>query len=114
MTRKRAQLPVLGSSAQAAAGAVARAKAAGRDTVSVGFVTLGCDKNTVDSERLLARMLGAGASLSEDPADADVVVVNTCGFIESAKEESIESILEAAKLKQHGRVRAVVATGCLV
>ena len=114
MTRKRAQLPVLGSPAQAAGAAVARAKAAGRDTVSVGFVTLGCDKNTVDSERLLARMLGAGASLSADPADADVVVVNTCGFIESAKEESIEAILDAAKLKQHGRVRAVVATGCLV
>ena len=114
MTRKRAQLPVLGSPAQSPGAAVARAKAAGRNTVSVGFVTLGCDKNTVDSERLLARMLGAGASLSADPADADVVVVNTCGFIESAKEESIEAILDAAKLKQHGRVRAVVATGCLV
>ena len=112
--KRRAQLPVLGSPTQSAGAAVARAKAAGRETVSVGFVTLGCDKNTVDSERLLARMLGAGATLAADPADADVVVVNTCGFIESAKEESIEAILDAAKLKQQGRVRAVVATGCLV
>ena len=112
--KRRAQLPVLGAPTQSAGAAVARAKAAGRETVSVGFVTLGCDKNTVDSERLLARMLGAGATLAADPADADVVVVNTCGFIESAKEESIEAILDAAKLKQQGRVRAVVATGCLV
>jgi ribosomal protein S12 methylthiotransferase len=112
--KRRAQLPVLGAPTQSAGAAVARAKAAGRATVSVGFVTLGCDKNTVDSERLLARMLGAGATLASDPADADVVVVNTCGFIESAKEESIEAILDAAKLKEQGRVRAVVATGCLV
>ena len=85
-----------------------------RATVRVGFVTLGCDKNTVDSERMLARMMGAGATVAADPADADVVVVNTCGFIEAAREESIEAILDAARLKQQGRVRAVVATGCLV
>lgn len=80
----------------------------------IGFVTLGCDKNTVDSERMLARALGAGASMAERPEQADVVVVNTCGFIESAKEESIEAILDAARLKRDGGVRAVVAAGCLV
>ena len=107
MTKPRRSLPVLGSPAPSTGADLARVKSAGRDAVRVGFVTLGCDKNTVDSERMLARMLGAGATLSSDPADADVVVVNTCGFIESAKEESIEAILEAAKLKQSGRVRAV-------
>jgi ribosomal protein S12 methylthiotransferase len=107
----RRALPVLGAQP---ARASARGSSSSLAPVRVGFVTLGCDKNTVDSERMLARLLGAGATLSTDPADADVVVVNTCGFIEAAKEESIEAILEAARLKQQGRVRAVVATGCLV
>ena len=112
----RLQLPVLGDAdpARAAARVISDQAASTRATVRVGFVTLGCDKNTVDSERMLARMLGAGATLAADPADADVVVVNTCGFIEAAKEESIEAILDAARLKEQGRVRAVVATGCLV
>ena len=80
----------------------------------VGIVTLGCDKNTVDTERLLARLAAAGADVSHGPDDADVVVINTCGFIDAAKEESVETILEAAKLKAAGKVRAVVALGCLV
>jgi len=82
--------------------------------VRIGVLTLGCDKNTVDSERLLARLAAAGADVSTDLAQAEVVVVNTCGFIEAAKEESIEAILEAVRLKQQGGVRAVVAMGCLV
>ncbi|MBI4538346.1 MAG: 30S ribosomal protein S12 methylthiotransferase RimO [Gemmatimonadetes bacterium] len=80
----------------------------------IGLVTLGCDKNTVDSERLLATLVGHGAQVSSDVGGADVIVVNTCGFIEAAKEQSIETILEACQLKGAGDVRAVVTVGCLV
>ena len=80
----------------------------------VGLITLGCDKNTVDSEKMMAALVGHGARVSSDIEGADVVVVNTCGFIESAKEQSIETILEACQLKEEGRVRAVVAVGCMV
>ena len=80
----------------------------------IGLVTLGCDKNTVDSEKMMAALVGHGARVSSDINRADVVVVNTCGFIESAKEQSIETILEACRLKEEGLVRAVVAVGCMV
>ena len=80
----------------------------------VGLVTLGCDKNTVDSEKIMAALVGHGARVSSDVTGSDVVVVNTCGFIESAKAESIETLLEACQLKSEGRVRAVVAVGCMV
>ncbi len=80
----------------------------------IGFVTLGCDKNTVDSERMMAALAGQGARVSGEVQDAEVVVVNTCGFIEAAKEESIETILEACALKEEGNASAVVAVGCLV
>ncbi|HEY0305890.1 MAG TPA: radical SAM protein [Longimicrobiales bacterium] len=80
----------------------------------VGVITLGCDKNTVDSERIMARLAGSGANVSTDIEGADVIVINTCGFIDRAKEESIEAMLDAVKLKQEGRVKAVVAMGCLV
>src|SRR5690606_23681490 len=83
------------------------------DAPRVGLVTLGCDKNTVDSERLLARLASAGARVSVVD-DADVIVINTCGFIDVAKEESVDAILDAVKLKQQGRVRAVVGMGCMV
>jgi ribosomal protein S12 methylthiotransferase len=84
------------------------------DAVRIGVITLGCDKNTVDTERTLARLAGAGARVQSGAEDVDVVVINTCGFIDSAKEESIETILEAVRMKQNGDVRAVVAMGCLV
>lgn len=109
-TAPRRQLPVLAALATAAA----LPPISGDAGVRIGLLTLGCDKNTVDSERILARLAGAGASVCADLADADVVVVNTCGFIDVAKEESIEAILDAVRLKQQGRVRAVVAMGCLV
>jgi ribosomal protein S12 methylthiotransferase len=80
----------------------------------VAMVTLGCDKNTVDSERILSSLLGAGVELADSPEDADVVIVNTCGFIEMAKQESIDTLLQAARLKEEGRVQAVVGMGCLV
>jgi ribosomal protein S12 methylthiotransferase len=87
---------------------------AGAAGLRVGLITLGCDKNTVDSERILAGLVGAGARVADDGDDADVVIVNTCGFIEMAKEESIDAILEAVRMKEEGRTRAVVAMGCLV
>ncbi|MFQ5536743.1 MAG: 30S ribosomal protein S12 methylthiotransferase RimO [Gemmatimonadota bacterium] len=80
----------------------------------IAVVTLGCDKNTVDSERMMAALVGNGARVSEEVADADVVIVNTCGFIQEAKEQSIETILGACELKEEGSVRAVVAVGCMV
>ena len=80
----------------------------------LGLVTLGCDKNTVDSEHMMAALVAAGARVTSEVEDADVVVVNTCGFIEAAKEQSIDTILAACELKARGRVRAVVAVGCMV
>ncbi|HSM05546.1 MAG TPA: 30S ribosomal protein S12 methylthiotransferase RimO [Longimicrobiales bacterium] len=84
------------------------------DGPRIALVTLGCDKNTVDSERMMASLVGHGARVSGELDGADVVIVNTCGFIEAAKEQSIETILEACALKEEGGVRAVVAVGCMV
>jgi len=80
----------------------------------IALVTLGCDKNTVDSERMMAALVGHGAQVSSDVDGADVVIVNTCGFIQEAKAESIETILGACDLKEQGDVKAVVAVGCMV
>ena len=80
----------------------------------IGFITLGCDKNTVDSERYLARLVGRGAEPVSDLADAEVIVVNTCGFIDAAKKESIDALIEAGRLKEDGCCQAVVAVGCMV
>ena len=80
---------------------------------SVALVTLGCARNEVDSEELAGRLAAGGWSLVDDAADADVAVVNTCGFVEQAKKDSIDALLEANDLKQHGRTKAVVAVGCL-
>ena len=84
------------------------------DPISLGLVSLGCDKNTVDSERMLSAVVGHGARRVEDLEEADVILVNTCGFIDAAKEESIETLLEAGRLKREGRCRSVVAVGCMV
>ncbi|MCY3809543.1 MAG: 30S ribosomal protein S12 methylthiotransferase RimO [Gemmatimonadetes bacterium] len=84
------------------------------DGPRLGLVTLGCDKNTVDSERMMAVLAQAGARVTSDVESAQVVVVNTCGFIESAKEQSIDTILRACEMKEEGRVEAVVAVGCMV
>lgn len=80
----------------------------------VGVVSLGCAKNLVDTEVMLGHLDRAGCALVTDPAEADVVVVNTCSFIEDARKESIQAILEAAALKRSGSVRRVVVAGCLV
>jgi len=81
--------------------------------IKVGMVSLGCPKNQVDAEMMLATLKGANFEITADPGLADVVVVNTCGFIESAKAESIENILEFCGLKKEGRIKCVVVTGCL-
>jgi len=83
------------------------------DNETVHIISLGCPKNTVDSERMLGLLGGNDYNITDDPEEADVVIVNTCGFIEPAKEESIETILEAGKLKKGGRCKGVVVTGCL-
>ena len=80
---------------------------------SVGIVSLGCAKNRVDAEMMMFQLNQAGFQLKEDPAMADAVIVNTCGFIESAKQESIDEILELAQLKKEGKIKAIIVTGCL-
>ncbi|HBO54185.1 MAG TPA: 30S ribosomal protein S12 methylthiotransferase RimO, partial [Janibacter terrae] len=82
-------------------------------TRSVALVTLGCTRNDVDSEELAGRLSAEGWTLVDDAAEADVAVVNTCGFIEQAKKDSIDAILEANDLREHGRTQKVVAVGCL-
>lgn len=77
------------------------------------FVSLGCPKNRVDSEVMLGTMSGAGHTLVDEPDQADVIVVNTCGFIDAAKEESIDTILEMAQYKEDGACEKLVVTGCL-
>jgi ribosomal protein S12 methylthiotransferase len=82
--------------------------------MKVGMITLGCDKNTVDSERYLAELANYDTHLTPDLEEADVILINTCGFIDAAKKESIDAIVEASRLKASGRCRAVVAVGCMV
>ena len=79
----------------------------------VALLTLGCARNEVDSEELAGRLEQGGFVLVDDPDQADTVVVNTCGFVESAKKDSVDTLLEAADLKASGRTQAVVAVGCL-
>lgn len=81
--------------------------------VKVGMVSLGCNKNQVDAERMLYKIKEAGYQLVADAALSDIVIVNTCGFIESAKQEAIETILEFGKLKEEGRIKKIIVTGCL-
>jgi ribosomal protein S12 methylthiotransferase len=83
------------------------------DLTTVAMVTLGCARNEVDSEELAGRLEAGGFRLVADPADAETVVVNTCGFVEAAKKDSVDTILDAADLKDGGDTRAVVAVGCL-
>ncbi|MCI5903966.1 MAG: 30S ribosomal protein S12 methylthiotransferase RimO [Oscillospiraceae bacterium] len=81
--------------------------------VKVGMVSLGCNKNQVDAERMLFKIKEAGYQLVADAALADIAIINTCGFIESAKQEAIETILEFAELKKEGRIKKIIITGCL-
>lgn len=81
--------------------------------MQIYFVSLGCDKNLVDSEKMLALLNRAGYELTDEPEQADVIIVNTCAFIHDAKEESIETLLELAGYKKNGRCQALIAAGCL-
>ena len=81
--------------------------------LTVGMISLGCVKNRVDSEQMLSLLRDEGMKVTGDPKDADILIVNTCGFIASAKEESIDAILEMAEYKKTGRCRLLCVTGCL-
>ena len=79
----------------------------------VGMISLGCAKNQVNAEQMLYRLQQAGYTLQEDVDGADLVIVNTCGFIDSAKSEAIDNILAMGALKQEGRIGRLLVTGCL-
>ena len=81
--------------------------------LKIGMISLGCVKNRVDSEQMLSQLTQAGMEITPDPAQADVIIVNTCGFIAPAKEESIDAILEMAEYKKKGPCRLLCVTGCL-
>lgn len=79
----------------------------------IGMVSLGCPKNQVDAEMMLANLIADGFELTNDETQADAIIVNTCGFIEDAKREAIDNILEVAQLKKSGKLKALIVTGCL-
>ena len=81
--------------------------------MKIGVVSLGCVKNRVDTEQMLSLLIGAGHTFTPDPAEAEIIIVNTCGFIDPAKEESIQTILEMAGYKQNGKCQKLIVTGCL-
>src|SRR3954463_5643245 len=88
---------------------------ANADTVqSVAFVSLGCPKNLVDSERMLGLLAQDGLSITSDASSADAIVINTCGFLEASKTESMKEIHDAVELKKKGKVQRVIVAGCLV
>src|ERR1044072_9298689 len=80
---------------------------------TVALVTLGCARNEVDSEELACRLSADGLELDEQAPDPNDVVVTSCGFVEAAKKDSVDALLEANDLKDHGRTQAVVAVGCM-
>ena len=80
----------------------------------IGFVSLGCEKNLVGTEVMLGLLSRRGYQITPQPVEADVIVVNTCGYIDKAKQESIETILEMAEFKSSGQCSKLVVTGCLV
>ena len=82
--------------------------------LKVGFISLGCPKNLVDSEVMMGQLAARGHELTPHPDRADVLVVNTCSFIDPAKQESIDTILEMAEYKKVGRAKRLVVAGCLV
>ena len=80
----------------------------------VGFISLGCSKNLVDTEVMLYKLHSAGFEITPNEEEAEIIIINTCGFIESAKQESIDNVLDAAELKKWGKCKHIIATGCLV
>src|SRR5579863_600015 len=86
----------------------------GNNTLKVGFVSLGCPKNLVDTEVMMGQLAARGHELTHQPEMADVIVVNTCSFIDPAKQESVDTILEMAEFKRTGKARRLIVAGCLV
>ena len=82
-------------------------------SINVGFISLGCPKNQVDAELMLSKLQKAGCNIVDVAYEADVVIINTCGFIEDAKKEAIDNILEMAEMKNEGSIRKIIVTGCL-
>jgi len=108
-------LRIFGSAGlESRAGSVMGVSETNRTDLGVGMISLGCAKNLVDSELMLGRLKIEGMRITADAADADVVIVNTCGFIGDAKRESIEAILEAAQLRREGRLSRLIVAGCMV
>lgn len=83
------------------------------NSMKILFISLGCDKNLVDSERMLGKLAGHGYEMTDDETEADIIIINTCCFIDSAKEESIQTILDMARYKTEGRCTALIVTGCM-
>ena len=81
--------------------------------MKIFFVSLGCDKNLVDSEKMLGILSGKGYEFTDDEADADIIIINTCCFIGDAKEESISEIIRLGELKKSGNLKVLIAGGCL-
>ena len=92
---------------------IAHAHGAHQAKGNFAFISLGCPKNTVDSERMLGKLAQDGYALQPDASGADVVIINTCGFIEPARQESLAVIREMLALKKAGKVGAVVVAGCM-
>ena len=82
--------------------------------MKIGFVSLGCPKNLVDSEVMMGQLVAKGHELTPHPDQADVLVVNTCSFIDPAKKESVDTILEMAEYKRIGQAKKLIVAGCLV
>src|SRR3954463_1617913 len=85
-----------------------------KDIQTIAFVSLGCPKNLVDSERMLGLLAEDGLALTPDAAQADAIVINTCGFLEASKTESMKEIRDAVQMKKDGKCKRVVVAGCLV
>ena len=81
--------------------------------IKVGVVSLGCDKNRVDTEVMLRNLQAGGYEITSDPSLADVIIVNTCAFLESARRESIDTVLEMYHHKDEGRCKKIIVTGCM-
>ena len=79
--------------------------------MKIGFISLGCSKNTIDTEMMLAHLDNAGYEMTGNAFEADVILINTCGFIGDAKEESVETIKEIAELKKTGKLKKMIVTG---
>ena len=81
--------------------------------MKIGFISLGCAKNQLDTEVMLHELLEAGYEITPEETEADIIIVNTCAFIESAKREAIDNILDVAWLKKNAKLRGIIVTGCM-